>query len=64
MYPPYYRNRHVEQDLIPAQALDRARLIAVEWRVKLGFHPEKLEQYRDIPVVGLPGGGHGSPLFY
>jgi hypothetical protein len=53
---------HLKQDLVPAQALEWARLIAFQGRVKLGFHPEQLDQRRDILVsvfLGLPDGGHG-----
>src|SRR5262245_10380031 len=63
---------HVEQDLIPAQTLDRASLIAFKWRVKLGFHPEKLKQRRDVLFgallrfahcrLGFLLREHGNPL--
>src|SRR6185369_14175338 len=49
---------HVEQGLVLAQALDRASLMRLGVRPELGFHPEKLDQRRDIPVgnfFGLPG---------
>lgn len=54
---------HVEQDLIPAQALDWASLIAFKGRVKFCCHPEKFKQRRDVLFGALLCFAHCRPGF-